>query len=113
LKLAGVSARSRKQDDNKVQPIYALGLPLIMILGSKREDAETEHGRAWPYQEPNIGLSYLPRFAKLDQEPKVFSPSPHLKVRKVLLRKEKGKYELPLYWFEPKENDQLSEDYTL
>jgi CRISPR-associated endonuclease/helicase Cas3 len=110
LRLAGATARSRKQDENKVQPIYALGLPLILILGSRREGTEVEHASTWPYEEPNIGLCYRPRFGKLDQEPKVFSPSPHLKVRKVLLRKEKGRYELPLYWFEPKGDDRLGED---
>jgi CRISPR-associated endonuclease/helicase Cas3 len=103
LRLAGVSARSRKQDGNKVQPIYALGLPLILILGNRREGTKTEHDAIWPYGGPNVGLCYRRQFAKLDQEPKVFSPSPRLKVRKVLLRKEKGTYELPVYWFEPNE----------
>jgi len=118
LKLAGLSARGRKQDENKVQPIYALGLPLVLILGSQRQDTQAEHGGMWPYEEPNIGLSYLRRFAKLDEEPKVFSPSPHLRVRKVILRKgnEKGKakweYELPLYWFEPNNEDPAIEDGT-
>ncbi len=112
LRLAGISPRSRKQDENKVQPIYALGLPLILILGSRREGTEVEHDSAWPYEDPNIGLCYRPRFEKLDQEPKVFSPSPRLLVRKVLLRKEKGKYELPIYWFEPNEELQSSEDGT-
>jgi len=114
LKLAtGTSARRRNQDENKMQPIYALGLPLILILGSRREGTEAEHDGTWPYEDPNIGLRYRRRFAKLDQEPKVFSPSPHLRVRKVLLRKEKGKYELPLYWFEPNEEEQASEEGTL
>jgi CRISPR-associated endonuclease/helicase Cas3 len=112
LRLAGVSARSRKQDENKVQPIYALGLPLILILGSRREGTEVKHDSAWPYEDPNIGLCYRPRFGKLDQEPKVFSPSPQLRVRKVLLRNEKRKYELPLYWFEPNDEDQSAEGGT-
>ncbi|MGD9728030.1 MAG: DEAD/DEAH box helicase [Nitrospiraceae bacterium] len=112
LRLAGVSARSRKQDENKVQPIYALGLPLILILGSRREGTEVEHDNTWPYEDPNIGLCYLPRFGKLDQEPKVFSPSPQLRVRKVFLRKENRRYELPLYWFEPNDEDQSVEAGT-
>lgn len=112
LRLAGVSARSRKQDENKVQPIYALGLPLILIMGSRREGTEVEHDSTWPYKDPNIGLCYLPRFGKLDQEPKVFSPSPQLRVRKVLLRKENRRYELPLYWFEPNDEDQSVEGDT-
>lgn len=112
LRLAGVSARSRKKDENKVEPIYALGLPLILVLGSRHEGAWTEHDGTWPYGDPNVGLSYRRQFAKLDQEPKVFSPSPRLRVRKVLLRKEKGRYELPLYWFEPNDESQSAEGGT-
>jgi CRISPR-associated endonuclease/helicase Cas3 len=93
LALAGVNARIRKQDDNKVQPIYAAGLPVILIL--------------WHYEDPNLGLSYRPRFEKRDQEPRVFSPSPRLRVRKVLLKRETC--EMPLYWFEPDDQEWADE----
>lgn len=97
LRAAGIGARSKTQDDNKVGPVYALGLPLIFVK--------------WSSDDPNIGLSYVRRFAEPAKEPRVFAPSPLLRARKVLLTK--GKCELPLYWFEPREEDQTDETEML
>ncbi|HWP56704.1 MAG TPA: DEAD/DEAH box helicase [Candidatus Acidoferrales bacterium] len=109
LRLAGISARSRNQDGNRVQPIYALGLPLVFVLGDPRGKTEPEPEGTVPYGDPNIGLRYRRQFAKPEQEPKAPpSPSPGLRVRKVLLRK--GRYELPLYWFEPSGGRETGEE---
>jgi len=98
LRFAGFESRMQKDVPNKVKPIYALGLPLILLLGLT--------------QDPNIGLSYHSQYAKAEELKNfgVFSPSPLLRAQGVILRKDKksGKresweYELPLYWFEPQE----------
>jgi CRISPR-associated endonuclease/helicase Cas3 len=81
----------RSNDENKSQEIYAIGLPLVFLLGGEVA------GKV--YLDDNRGFIYRPRFVI----PTKRSPSPLLRVRQVELRKDKGKVILPLYWYEPVE----------
>jgi CRISPR-associated endonuclease/helicase Cas3 len=86
----------RSTDENKSQEIYAIGLPLVLLLGGEVA------GKVYP--DDNIGFVYERQFAK----PKKRSPSPLLRVCQVELRKDKGKVNLPLYWYEPVEGGETS-----
>ncbi|MGE0826758.1 MAG: DEAD/DEAH box helicase [Candidatus Binatia bacterium] len=86
LSEAGYSAAS---DENKANPQYAPGLPLILLLGD--EVASNV------FKDDNFGLAYQQQFVVPTRRP----PSPLLRVRQVELRKSKGQIRLPLYWFEP------------
>jgi CRISPR-associated endonuclease/helicase Cas3 len=88
LSEAGYSAGS---DENKANPQYAPGLPLILLLGD--EVASNV------FKDDNFGLAYQQQFVAPTRRP----PSPLLRVRQVELRKNKGQIRLPLYWFEPME----------
>ncbi len=118
LGLAGLTPRKQDNDGNRVQPLYAFGIPLVLILGSPQAKTEKHENNTWPYRDPNLGLSYHARYVPSGQEPKVFSPSPKLAARKVVLRKgkkdgkrESWQYELPFYWFEPHDEEPDEDGY--
>lgn len=78
-------------DGDKPKPLYAVGLPMILLLGDKVVDRVLK--------DDNFGFAYGRQFVK----PTVRAPSPLLRVRQVELRKDKGQVKLPLYWYEPVE----------
>lgn len=85
---AGYSAGS---DENKSKPQYAVGFPLILLIGSQMADTV--------FKDDNFGFAYQRQFVK----PTVHAPSSMLRVYQVELRKNKGHVRLPLYWYEPVE----------
>jgi len=93
LSEAGYSAGT---DEHKSKPQYAVGFPLILLLGSEVA------GNV--FQDDNFGFAYEPRFTK----PTKRAPSLLLRVRQVELRKDLGAVQLPLYWYEPVEGDEGS-----
>ncbi|MEM4204710.1 MAG: helicase-related protein, partial [Candidatus Methanomethylicaceae archaeon] len=78
-------------DGNKPKPLYAVGFPMILLLGDKVAYKVLK--------DDNFGFAYGRQFVT----PKVRAPSPLLRVRQVELRKDKGQVKLPLYWYEPVE----------
>lgn len=80
-------------DGDNLKPLYAVGLPLILLLGNAVADQVLK--------DDNFGFAYGRQFVK----PTVRSPSPLLRVRQVELRKDKGQVRLPLYWYEPVEEE--------
>ncbi len=94
---AGYEWRSEGRDDNKSKEVYAIGLPLVLLLGDQVA------GNV--FKDDNMGFAYQRRFVK---KPTKQPPSPLLRVRQVELRKDRGKVKLPLYWYEPAEGGQGS-----
>jgi CRISPR-associated endonuclease/helicase Cas3 len=89
------------RDENKVNPLYGFGIPLVLLLAT-RESVKSV------YHDDNLGLMYRRHYAT-NSERKDFpwSGSTALEVKGVVLRKakgaDKGEYLLPLYWYEPQE----------
>lgn len=109
LRFAGLSARHQRQDnDNKVQALYGLDLPLILVVPNAPDIRE----KLFPSKE--IGLVYRNRFtnewAMKTEVDKArwpgYTRSPNQSVLRsfgAILRKGSGETELPVYWFEPVE----------
>lgn len=76
-------------EENKSKPQYAVGFPLIFLLGNEVAGSV--------FKDDNYGFAYQRHFVK----PTVRVPSSVLRVRQVELRKDKGQVRLPLYWYEP------------
>jgi len=91
LSEAGYSAGN---DENKSKPQYAVGFPLILLLGERVADNV--------FKDDNFGFAYRRRFVK----PTMRTPSIQLRVRQVELHKDQGKVRLPLYWYEPVEESE-------
>lgn len=83
---------SAGNDENISKPLYAVGFPLILLLGSEVAGEV--------FQDDNFGFAYSHRFAattvKLPPQLRDI-----LRVRQVELWKDKGQVRLPLYWYEP------------
>jgi CRISPR-associated endonuclease/helicase Cas3 len=87
----GEGQTESQSDENKSKPQYAVGFPLILLLGEERAENV--------FKDENLGFTYQRRFVK----PKRPAPSPQLRVRQVELCKSRGQIVLPLYWYEPVE----------
>jgi CRISPR-associated endonuclease/helicase Cas3 len=83
------SEAASSSDGNKSKPQYAVGFPLILLLGSEVPERV--------FKDDNLGLSYQRHFVS----PIGRRPPPLLRTRQVELSKNKGQMILPLYWFEP------------
>jgi hypothetical protein len=106
LEFAGLRAfaSGEGRDENKVKPVYGFGIPLVLLLAT---------GASGVYRDDNLGLAYYRWHAK-DKEQRFPPPgSAALDVKGVVLRKprgtDRGEYSLPLYWYEPKEEDMPGE----
>lgn len=93
---AGYSAGS---DENKTKPQYAVGFPLVLLLGNEVS--------GHVFRDDNFGFAYTHQFVK----PTVAMASTVrgvLRARQVELRKDKGQVRLPLYWYEPVKGGETS-----
>ena len=83
------------KSDTKEESLYAIGMPLILLLSSE-VTVDEQHKI---YKDANFGFNYIRR----DVSPKRRPPSPLLQPREVELHKKQGNIKLRLWWLEPNE----------
>ena len=110
LRFAGLNPKLQKQNEsNKVRAVYGLDLPLILILPSVPDLRQ----KVFPSDE--LGLVYRKRRSEWAAKTEVdkmrwpgFTRSPNdslLRSVGTILRKASSQTELPVYWFEPTEEN--------